>query len=139
MFHRVDVAIFDVAAIVVIVPDQVLPETALPDPPFAARPTNFASPLGRRHRLGEDDLDLSPAGRKIGVAFGQSPNRVNVVGQHDERVNAKWMPVKGAAGRFTQRLDLVGEETAATIEQVRREEPASSRDKCATIIGHTAG
>jgi hypothetical protein len=49
------------------------------------------------------------------------------------------MPLKGAAGRFTQRLDLVGEESAATIEQVRREEPASSRDKCTTIIGHAAG
>ena len=31
MFHGVDVAIFDVAAIVVIVSDQVFPETPLPD------------------------------------------------------------------------------------------------------------
>jgi hypothetical protein len=64
---------------------------------------------------------------------------VNVVGQHDECVDAKWMPLKGAAGRFTQSLDLVGKESAATIEQVCREEPASSRDKCATIIRHAAG
>ena len=38
VFNRVDVAIFDVAAIVLIVPDQVLPETALPDPPFGRAP-----------------------------------------------------------------------------------------------------
>jgi hypothetical protein len=71
MFHGVDVAIFDVAAIAVIVPDQMPPETALPDAPFTARPTNSASPLGRRHRLGEDDLisrqrvekSVSPSGR----------------------------------------------------------------------------
>ena len=130
MFHGVDVAIFDVAAIFLIVLDQVLPETALPDAPFTARPTNFASPLGRRYRLGEYDLDQSPARRKIRVAFRQRPNRVDVVGQYDECVDAKWMPLARAAGRFTQRLDLVYEETAATIEQICREEPASSRDKC---------
>ena len=139
MFHGVDVAIFDVVAIVVIVPDQVLPETALPDAPFTARPTNPASPLGRRHRLGEDDLDQSPARRKIRVAFGQSPNRVNVVGQYDEGVDAKWMPLARAAGRLAQCRDLVDQESAATIEQICREEPASSRDKSATIIRHAAG
>ena len=42
VFHWVDVAIFDVAAIVVIVSDQVFLETPLPDAPFTARPTNFA-------------------------------------------------------------------------------------------------
>jgi hypothetical protein len=105
-----------VAAIVLIVLDQVLPEPALLDAPFTARPTNFASPLGHRYRLGKYDIDQSPARRKIRVAFRQSPNRVNVAGQYDECVDAKWMPLARAAGCLTQRLDLVYEETAATIE-----------------------
>jgi hypothetical protein len=41
---------------------------------------------------------------------------VNVIGQYDKCVDAKWMLLARAAGRFTQRLDLVYEETAATIE-----------------------
>jgi len=87
----------------------------------------------------EDDLDQSPARRKIRVAFGQSPNRVNVVGQYDECVDMEWVPLARAACGLTQGFDLVSQKTAATIKEICREEPASSRDKCATIIWHAAG
>jgi hypothetical protein len=48
------------------------------------------------------------------------------------------MSLACAARRLTQRLDLLGQKTAATIEKIRREKPASARDKRATIIGHIA-
>jgi len=52
----------------------------------------------------EDDLDQSPARRKIRVAFGQSPNRVNVVGQYDKcmgaaRVCGAWPHARPRSGR----------------------------------------
>ena len=138
MFHGVDVAIFDVAAIVLSVPDQVLPETALPDAPFTARATNFAQPLRPRYRLREHDLDQSPACRKIRVAFGQSPNRVNVVWQYDECIDVEWVPLACAASGLAQGLDLVSQKAAAAIKQVCREEPAPTWDK-RTTIGILAG
>jgi hypothetical protein len=64
---------------------------------------------------------------------------MNVVGQHDECVDMKWVLLTRAARSLAQGLNLVGQKTAATIEQICREEPASSGDKCATIIWHTAG
>jgi hypothetical protein len=64
---------------------------------------------------------------------------VNVVGQYDECVDVEWVPFACAARGLTQGFDLFGQKTAATIEEICREEPASSGDKCATVIWHTAG
>jgi hypothetical protein len=40
---------------------------------------------------------------------------------------------------LTQGFDLVGQKTAATIEEICREEPTSSGDECAMVIWHAAG
>ena len=45
VFHGVDVAIFDVARIIGVIADQVLPESPLPDAAFIARDPNIAAPL----------------------------------------------------------------------------------------------
>src|SRR5262249_2502578 len=139
MLHGINVAIFNVTAVVLLIPDQVLPETALPYTALTARATDFAQPLRPRDRLREHDLDQSPSHRKIRVSFGQSPNRVNVVGQYDECADVEWVPLACAARGLTQGFDLVGQKSAATIEEICREEPASSRDKRAPVIWHAAG
>jgi len=64
---------------------------------------------------------------------------MNVVGQYDECVDVEWVPLARATRGLTQGFDLVGQKTAATIEEICCEEPASSRDKCATVIWHAAG
>jgi hypothetical protein len=38
--------------------------------------------------------------------------------------------------RFTQRVDPIGEERAATVKKIGREKPTASADECATIIRH---
>src|SRR5262249_24085208 len=134
VLHRIDIAIFYVTAIILVIPDQVLPEAALPDTAFAAFPTDFTQPLGLWYRLRERNLDQSPARRKVGIVGGQNPNGVNVIGQYDECVDSKWMSLARAARRLTQSVDLLRQKTAATIEEIRREEPASAWDKRATII-----
>src|SRR5262245_62387371 len=137
MLDRIDIAIFHVAAIVFIVSDQVFPEATLPDAALAARATNLAQLLDPRDGFRELDLDQSPARRKVGVTLGQGPDGVEMIRQHDESVDMKWMTLACAARRFAQRLDLVGQKRAAPIEQVGGEEPAASGDKRATIVGHT--
>jgi hypothetical protein len=57
-----------------------------------------------------------------------------MIRQYDESVEVKWISFARAACRFTQRLDLVGQKSAAAIEEIGREEPASPRDKRATIV-----
>ena len=96
VLYRIDVTIFNVAPIILIIPDQVLPEATLPYTSFAALPTDLAQPLGLWYRLREGDLDESPSHRKIGIVRRQSPDGVNVIGQDDECVDAKWMPLPRA-------------------------------------------
>jgi hypothetical protein len=48
MLHGIDVTILNVTAIVLVIPDQMLPEAALPDAPLAAGATDFAQSLGLR-------------------------------------------------------------------------------------------
>ena len=44
-----------------------------------------------------------------------------------------------ARGAWPRGFDLVGQKTAATIEEICREKPASSGDECAPVIWHAAG
>ena len=69
----------------------------------------------------------------------QAGRHVNVAGQYDECVDVKWAPLVRAPRGLTQGFDLVSPKTAATIAEICCEEPASSRDKCATVIWHPAG
>jgi hypothetical protein len=52
------------AAEILIVADQALPEPTLPDAAFAARHAHRASLLGVGNRLGKIDFDQPPAQRK---------------------------------------------------------------------------
>ena len=136
VLHWIDVAIFDMAAIVFVIPDQVLPETALPDAAFTA----FATILLNRSVFGMDLENTILMSRqrteKSASSAGSVQMAVNVIGQYDEGVNSKWMALARAACCLTQRFDLLGQKSAATIEEIGRKEPARARHKRATIIGH---
>src|SRR5579864_2884754 len=89
MLERIDPAIFDMARIIGLVADQVLPETPLPDAALVARDTNFAAPLLFRQGLREAGLDQPPARREVTVGRRQRRRRVQVIGQDDEWVEVE--------------------------------------------------
>ena len=64
VFHRVEVDIVEVAAPVFFIANQVLPEPWLPQGLAVVR-RNRASDAG-----GDEPLDETPAGGKVGVALG---------------------------------------------------------------------
>ena len=70
VFDRIDVAIFAVAAEILVVADQIFPEPALPDAAFAARDADRAARFGVRDGLREDDLDQPPAEQKSASSGG---------------------------------------------------------------------
>ena len=65
VLERVDITIFDVARIIGLVPDQMLPETALPDSAFVAREANgagrscFGSALANRVLISRQRVEKS--------------------------------------------------------------------------------
>jgi hypothetical protein len=69
-------------------------------------------------------------------------NTILISRQRVDTTNASmWNGCRSRARRVASRRAaiLVGQKIAATIEEICREEPASPRDKCATIIRHAAG
>jgi len=63
---------------------------------------------------------------------------MQVVRQHHEGIDFEWIPLPGLSGGIPKSVDVIGEQMGATVEQVDREEPTSSRNKSATVVGHAA-
>src|SRR5260370_18483665 len=136
VLERINNAIFDVADIVSFIADQMLPEASLPDAAFAARLANGAEPFLLRQCFGEATFDQPPAGREIAVAGRQGPDRMQMIGQDDECVDVEGMAMTCRGDRITQGRNMVDEQGLLPLQQVDREEEASARDECATIVGH---
>ena len=106
VLDRIDITIRDVAAEIVIIPDQVFPEPTLPDASFATRNAHRASQLSLGNGFGKGDLDKPPAQGKIGVAGRQRPNRMDMIGRHHHSVDHKRMARLRERRRLAQRVDM---------------------------------
>ena len=51
----------------------------------------------RNQVIAEEGLDKAPSAGIIGVIRGQCPNGMQVVGQHDDRVDREWTLPPGSA------------------------------------------
>jgi hypothetical protein len=136
VLDRIDVTIFDVAAKILLIADQMFPEPTLPDGAFTSRNADVAPRLGRGNGLGEGDLNQPPAQRKIGVAGRQCPNCVDVIRQDHHGVDRKRMARLRDARRVAQRVDMVRQKAALPVQQVDGEEPASAGHEGTAIIWH---
>jgi hypothetical protein len=119
-----------------LIADQVLPESPLPDAAFAARHSDGAEPFLLRQRFGKTALDQAPAGREIAIVRWQGPDRVEMIGQDDERVYREGMTLPGRGDCLAQRGDMIDEQSSASLQQVDREEEASAWNERATIVRH---
>src|SRR5258708_36132675 len=63
---------------------------------------------------------------------------MQVIGQHDERVDREGKALPCAADHLTQVNDMVDEQGSAPLQQIDREEPASTRNESTTIVWHEA-
>src|SRR5215218_4838445 len=91
VLQRVDVTIFDVARIVGLTADEMLPEPPLPDAALVAGDANGVEPLILRQCSCEPALDQAPARGEIVIAGWQRPDRMQMIGQHDEGVDREGM------------------------------------------------
>ncbi len=108
MFDRVEVDVVHVGRIVVVVADGVLPESPLPDAAFGFGGAACGAGFGFRDGSGEFGFDDLPAGGKVGVAFGQGPEAVRVVGQDDPGVDVEGQSGAGFADGGAEGFDVLG-------------------------------
>ena len=63
---------------------------------------------------------------------------MKMIRQYDHCIDREWMACLRMLRRHTQCVDVVGQKTAAPVEQVDGEEPASPGHEGAAIVGHDA-
>lgn len=137
VLHRVAPAIPDVRRVVGLVADVALPGAALPDPALASGGVARAQrPGGKPAR--EARLDEAPAGGGVGVALGQRPDGVEMVGQHHPGVDPERPLGPRRPHRLAQRPDLRHEEPAAPLGEGQREEDRGPGHAGAEVARHGA-
>ena len=94
------------------------------------------APYGLRKRSRKPGLDQPPARREIMIARRQLPDRMQMIGQHNNGVDRKGMVFAGHGDRLAQACDMVDEQGFPSLQQVDRKEPASARNERATIVWH---
>ena len=136
MLDWIDVAIFDMAAEILFIADEMFPEAPLPDGSLAARNTNTAPQLCFGNCLREIDLDEPPTEREIGVVGWKRPYCMDVIGQHHNGVDHEGVAALRQPRRVSQGVDVIREQPASPVQQVDSKEPTPAGNKGATIIRH---
>ena len=89
MLDRVEVDVVEMVLEIFFIHDHVFPKPALPDAAFPLRDTDIGTTLGSWQSTRETGFDTRPAVRVIGVAFWQSPQAMQVLGQHHDGDHVK--------------------------------------------------
>jgi len=123
--------VIHVSSPVIIIPDRVLPETALPDAPFAPM-------IGCRCNTTRACLlDFAPAPGEVGIAFRQLQDAVQMVWQDNDALHIEWSVAPDLAHRRAERVDrglIAKDSLAAPCHQGK--EIAAARDISTPIVTH---
>ena len=134
MLYRIDVHVIHVLVQVIIVPDYVFPETALPDAAFAlanARCTHAFAPLDATDEPG---FDQHPPHRAIAIACRQCPDRMQVIRQDHPRKDIERMPFLDDAYGPSQICNPIDQQRAGTFGKIHREEIGSACQVGASVF-----
>ncbi len=87
MLDRIVVNVVGMLGEISFVANQVLEIASLPDTTFALGQLTLAQEWCGRTSMRETPFDQFPARGEVGNSLGQSPHRMQVLGQHDHCVN----------------------------------------------------
>jgi hypothetical protein len=118
MLERVEVDVIEVALIVGIVANQMLPVTPLPNAALTSGRKGRRSAFVLWQAPWENEFDRLPAQRKARITRRQRPQTVHVFGQHHPRINMKGLAVFDRPYRSTQQLNFPHQQIAGTVMQV---------------------
>src|SRR5438105_7267098 len=116
MLHRIDMDVIDMPREVVVVPDRVLPEPALPQRALVLAVAGDAH-AARLDRVREQPLDAPPTAGEIRVPWRQRHDDMQMIGKNDDGVDRKWPLAAGSAKRAAQRADVLHKCARAPVRQ----------------------
>jgi hypothetical protein len=137
MMNGIDVNVIEMPLEITLIADRMLPESPLPDALLALRAPTFVS-RGSTIRLDvracKRFFDQAPARRKIRVAIGQRPKRMQMVRKDNIAIELKWMSLADFVEAFHQKHDgLSGSQQRATILGNQREEESAATNPCPSV------
>jgi len=125
-----------------LVTDHVLPEAMLPDTALSLANTagvggSFGT-AGGHEGMGKAGFDHSPTGREIGVAAGEGPDGMDMLGKHNGGVDGERVTGTRIGERPAKDGDGVrGTKDRPAVESYDREIERAARFECPTILRHS--
>ena len=135
MLQRIEMNVVDMALQIGVVANGVLPIATLPDALLSFG--NFA--CGSRLRIKatrKAALDQAPARGKIGVAFRQGPEGVQVIGQDANRDRFKRSTLLDCPVNPPEAVDLLEQKVTRPFGKNNREKENAALDFGSTILRH---
>src|SRR5262249_39407145 len=136
MLHRIEMNVIGMAHEIAFVTQGVLPVASLPDAALALAAAARGNPFAKRQGVREPRFDQAPARGEIRVALPQGPDRVQVIGKYDNRLDRKRVIGPCPAKCRTQSIYVFREEARLAIQQIDREEEAAACDEIASVPRH---
>ena len=110
VFDRIEMDVIEVPHKIVLVTQRVLPIAPLPNPTLSLGGTAGRDPFAAGQTARKSAFDQPPSQREIGIAFGQGPDHVQVIGQNYGGFNRKPMPSRYPAKRCPQYINTFCQE-----------------------------
>jgi hypothetical protein len=108
MMNGIDVNVIEMLLEITLIADRMLPESPLPDALLAlcaATLVSNGSAIGLDVRARKRFFDQTPTRRKIRVAIGQRPKRMQMVGKDNLAIELKWMSLADFGEAIQQKRD----------------------------------
>src|SRR4030088_2566312 len=107
VLDRVDMDIIQMTREAVLIADGMLPVAPLPNSAFAFGGATARNPFTGGEAARERRFDQPPARGKIRVVVRQRPGRMEMIGQHDHRVDRESMMAPRLTKRSAQFVDML--------------------------------
>jgi hypothetical protein len=108
MLHRVVMNVIKMGGKIAFITNHVFPKSPLPDTTFTRALTAWRQAFANRNPTDEGSFDQAPARGKIGIIWRQSPHAMQVIGQHDNRINPERSFLVNLAKGLAQQVNVIG-------------------------------
>jgi hypothetical protein len=138
MLHRVEMNVINVGSIVLFITDRVVPKATLPYPTFTPGCAAHGKIFAYRQPARKPRFQHPPAAAEIGIVRGQRPNRMEVLRQNNDRVDAEWVECFRIAERSAQQINVVRQQRLLPVRKRDREKEDATRLLDTAVAGHAA-
>src|SRR6266478_506651 len=112
------------------------PIASLPNTAFAFRATTCRAQFNSFNGSRECRLDQPPPCGEVRIILRQSPDRVEMVRQYNDRLDRERMTRTHIAKGCSKQIDFVDKKPRSSVSQIDCEKESPAGNKITPIIGH---